>query len=75
MRYVRLIHGNCDVRWRLEIVLYALEILEDMHCVLLCMLEASEGDLSSMKELDLDLPHLIHELVRHRLSTLNSCGG
>jgi len=49
MYRVLLVHeGVCDVRdvrWRLEIVLYAFEMLEGMHRVLLCMLEAVEGGL------------------------------
>jgi len=33
------------MRWRLEVVLYALEMLEGVRRVLLCMLEAVEGGL------------------------------
>ena len=34
----------CDVCWRMEVVLYALEMLEGMRRVLLCMLEAVESE-------------------------------
>ena len=35
----------CDVCWRLEVVLYALEMLEGMRRILLCILDAVEGEL------------------------------
>ena len=35
----------CDVCWRLKVALYALEMLEGMRGVLLCTLEAVEGEL------------------------------
>ena len=35
----------CDVCWRLEVVLYALDMLESMHRMLLCMLETVEVEL------------------------------
>ena len=38
----------CDV-WRLEVVLYVLEMLEGMRSVLLCMLEAVGGELYSLE--------------------------
>ena len=39
----------CDVCWRLEIVLYALETLEGMRRRLLCMLGAMEDELCLLK--------------------------
>ncbi len=35
----------CDVCWRLEVVRYALETLEGMRRMLLCVLEAVGGEL------------------------------
>ena len=43
----------CDVCWRLEVVLYALETLEGVHRVLLFMLEAVAGELCLLKVLEL----------------------
>src|SRR6266480_2137461 len=42
----------CDVCWRLKLVLYALEMLEGMPGVLLCMLEAVEGRLCLLDVLE-----------------------
>ncbi len=45
----------CDVRdlcWRLEVVLSALEMLEGMRRVLLCMPEVVEGDLCLLELLE-----------------------
>src|SRR6266480_1378274 len=42
----------CDVCWRLEVVLYALEMLEGMRRVLLCMLEAVDGELCLLEVLE-----------------------
>ena len=41
----------------LEVVLYALEVLEVMRCSLLCILKAVEGGLCSLEVLDvLEVP-------------------
>ena len=41
------------VCWRLEVVLRALEMLDGMHPVLLCMLEAVEGSLCLLEVLEM----------------------
>ena len=41
-----------DVRWRLEVVLYALEMPEVMYSVLVCMLEVVDGELCLLAVLE-----------------------
>ncbi len=54
-----------DVCWRLEVVLYALEMREGLRRVLLCMLEAVEGELCLLE---------VTEVMRGVLLYAGGCG-
>src|SRR6266480_4119154 len=49
----RILRRDCALSTKaLEVVLYALEMLEGMRCVLLCMLEAVEGGFCLLEALE-----------------------
>src|SRR6266480_1314896 len=58
----------CDVCWRLKVVLYALEMLEGMPGVLLCMLEAVEGGLCLLDVLE--VPEVMRRVLLCMLEVL-----
>jgi len=62
-----------DVCWMLDVVLYALEMLEGMRRVLLCILEAVEGELCLVEVVD--VLEVVEVMLRVRFCMLEAVEG